>query len=188
MAETAERCAECGIELPPAAPRVQTEEAAFCERCYARLREEVERIARAQGENVPWPAAVLGGCLGGALGAAVWWGFTVLTNVAFGLVAMVIGIGVGKGIVAATGKRSVGLQGLSVSIAVVSFVAATYLVNRWFINQDPQLAAEGFAVPLVPPTAAFFVQVALAGAGVMDLVFLAIVVWEAWVTVAPLRV
>jgi len=33
-----------------------------------------------------------------------------------------------------------------------------------------------------------FAQVVLAGAGVMDLVFLAIVVWEAWVTVTPLRV
>jgi len=112
----------------------------------------------------------------------------VLTNVAFGLVAMVIGIGVGKGIVAATGKRSVGLQVLSVSIACASFAVATYLVNRWLINQDPHLAAQGFTVPLVPPSTELFVRVALAGAGVMDLVFLAIVVWEAWVTVTPLRV
>jgi hypothetical protein len=188
MGETAERCAECGVELPPDAARAQTDDAVFCQGCWARLRAEVERIARAQSENVNWPAAVLGGVLGGALGAAVWWGFTVVTNVAFGLVAMVIGIGVGKGIVAATGKRSAGLQVLSVSIALASFVVATYLVNRWFINQDPQLAAQGFVVPLVPPTADFFVQVALAGAGLMDLVFLAIVIWEAWVTVTPLRV
>jgi hypothetical protein len=188
MADPAERCAECGAELPPEAPRATTDDAVFCETCFARLRAEVERIARAQGENVNWSAAVLGGCLGGAVGVAVWWGFTVLTNIAFGLVAMVIGIAVGKGIVAATGKRSVGLQVLSVSIALASFVVATYLVNRWFINQDPQLAAQGFVVPLVPPTTEFFVQVALAGAGVMDVVFLAIVVWEAWVTVTPLRV
>jgi hypothetical protein len=75
-----------------------------------------------------------------------------------------------------------------VSIALASFVVATYLVNRWFINQDPQLAAQGFVVPLVPPTTEFFAQVAFAGAGLMDVVFLAIVVWEAWVTVTPLRV
>jgi len=97
-------------------------------------------------------------------------------------VALVIGITVGKGIVMLTGgKRSVNLQVLSVAISTVSFVYANYLVTRSFILE----AEPGWALPWIPDPALMF-NVIQAGFSFMDIVFLAIVIYQAWKIPAPI--
>ncbi|MGE5361684.1 MAG: hypothetical protein ACM3NQ_21925 [Bacteroidales bacterium] len=179
-------CAQCSrtVEL---ADTIMAGDRAFCRPCYASLRAELQSIAEATRTDVNYLQAALGAGLGGVIGTLAWWGFTVLTHIAFGLFAVAIGFLVGQGTVRFSGgKRSRGLQVLSVTVALLSYVAATYLVNMTFINQS--LASEGaaFRLGFPPQTAALFFRVVSIGFGLMDVVFLAIVVWEAWKAPRPI--
>jgi hypothetical protein len=181
------RCAECNTVLVEGQDRETTEGGVFCRPCFDNLTAQLERAIAEQGENVDYTMAAVGGVIGGALGVLAWWGFTVVTNIAFGLVAVVIGIAVGKGVTILAGhKRSQGLQILSVVISVLSFAYASYLVNRTFILRYAAEEGQDVVLPLLPPPDLLLSVVSL-NFGIMDLVFLAIVVWEAWKIPAPLR-
>ncbi len=183
---TVPTCAHCSHPLDPA-DTVQTGDRAFCGACYASLRAELEAAVAATTADVNYFQAGLGAVLGGAVGALAWWGFTVLTNIAFGLVAVAIGFLTGFGAVRFSGgKRTRGLQIVSVAVALVSFLAATYLVNMTFINRA--LASQGETVRLgfPPQTATLFIRVISANFHLMDVVFLAIVLWEAWKIPRPI--
>lgn len=182
-----ETCARCSRELS-ADDRRPAGDKVFCASCYETLREEVRQAVTAMSTDIPYPAATLGALLGGAAGALVWWGFTALTKIAFGLIAVGIGFLVGFGTNRfAGGKRSGGLQAIAVGVSVLSFVAGTYLVNRTFINAYLAKQGESFRVPLVPPDLTMFVNVIKADFGIMELVFLGIAVYQAWVLTRPLR-
>jgi hypothetical protein len=178
------RCSECQTLLNEGQDRITTEEGAvFCRPCFDGLTAQLQQTIEAQSTDINYSMAVVGGLAGGGVGIVAWWGFTVLTNISFGLVAVVIGFTVGKGIVMLTGgKRSVNLQFLSVVISTVSFVYANYLVTRSFILQ----AEPGLTLPWIPDPALMFI-VTQAGFSFMDIVFLAIVVYEAWKIPAPIR-
>jgi hypothetical protein len=179
------RCAECETPLAEGQDRETTENGTFCRPCFNNLTSQLRQALDAQGRDVNYTQALVGGLLGGAAGVLVWWGFTVFTKVAFGLVAVVIGFTVGKGIVLLSGgKRSRSLQGLSVAIALLAYVYASYLVTRTFLLA--QVAAQGLTLPLVPGPE-LLLRVVQAGFSIMDLVFAAIVVYEAWKIPAPLR-
>src|SRR2546429_607047 len=108
-----------------------------------------------------------------------WWGFTVLTKLGFGLVAVAIGFLVGQGAARfAGGKRSVGLQVLAVVVGALSFLVAAYLVNMTFINEVLAQKGQAWRVPFPPASPGMFYQVLAVNFGVMKLVFLAIVVYE----------
>jgi hypothetical protein len=182
-----ERCAQCQTRLAEGADRQVTEDGVFCRICFDALKEQVRMAIQAQGEDIPYPAAAIGAVLGGALGVLVWWGFTVLTSIAFGLVAVVIGFAVGKGILLFTGhKRAQGLQVLSVIVAGVSFFYASYLVNRTFILRAMAESGEEMILPLLPAPG-LLINVVRISFGIMDLVFLAIVLYEAWKIPAPVQ-
>ncbi|MEE8587399.1 MAG: hypothetical protein V3T83_21370 [Acidobacteriota bacterium] len=185
--ENAVECQQCGRTLAAHEERVQTEGGVFCPTCFNLIKDQLNAAVSAQAQDINYSAALLGGLLGGVGGAVVWWGFTALTGIAFGLVAIVIGYAVSRGISYFTGgKRGLQLQLLSVGLASVSYFYATYLVNRSLIHQ--QFAEEGEAVllPLLPSPSDFVTIVSL-GFRFFDLVFLAIVVWEAWRGLAPLK-
>jgi hypothetical protein len=168
--------------------RVSASGKLFCRSCYETLRQQLESAIQGMSTDVRYPAAAVGAVLGGVAGALLWWGFTVVTHVAFGLIAVAIGFLVAQGAVRfAGGKRSRGLQWLAVGVALASFAVATYLVNMTFINEA--LAKQGDAHRIVfPPTSApMAFTVLAAGFGVMDLVFLAITLWQAWRIPMPLR-
>lgn len=182
------RCAECGTRLPDETDRIVTDDGIFCRTCFANLRAQVERAVQAQSQDVPYPTALVGAIAGGALGVLAWWGFTVVTKISFGLVALVIGYGVGKGVVlGAGGKRSPGLQVMSAAVAGVSFFYATYLVNRSFFHRALVEQGDSLRLPLLPDPG-LFLEVARVGFTAFDLIFLAIVLWEAWRLPAPFRI
>jgi hypothetical protein len=185
------RCRQCDRELAEGQDREVTTGGVFCAPCFTALKRHLEAELQRQSTGVNYINAALGGVVGGALGAVVWWGFTVVTRVSFGLVAVVIGFLVGKGIVMASGgKRAVNLQVMSMAIAAVAYGFASYLVNRSFILKavadDPSLQAGGATLPLFASPELMF-AVIRARFEVFDLVFLAIVVYQAWKMPAPFR-
>ncbi len=181
------RCAECDAVLTEGMDRVATEEAVFCRPCYDRLTAQLDQVIAEQGRDVNYGMALVGGLAGAAIGVLVWWGFTILTSIAFGLVAIVIGITVGKGVsILAGGKRHLNLQILSVLISTVAFFYASYLVNRTFVHRAYAEQGEEVLLPLLPDPGTLVAIIGL-DFGIMDLVFLAIVIYEAWRMPAPLR-
>jgi len=182
------RCAECQSLLRDGDDRQVTPGGTFCRICYDKLSAQLTDAIAAQGRDINYGMAILGGVLGGAIGVFAWWGFTVLTEISFGLVAVVIGLAVGHGVVRLSGgKKSASLQGLAIALAVLSYAYATYLVNRTFIER--YLAGQGTptSLPVVPGPAMFY-RVATVSFGIMDVVFLAIVVYEAWKIPRPARI
>ena len=111
-------CLQCGEVISNSEDAVATDDGSFCKPCFSKLKIEIEHAVRQQSADINYPSAAVGAVLGGIAGAVVWWGFTVVTSISFGLVAVVIGIAVGKGIMLFTGgKRSRGLQGLAVGVS-----------------------------------------------------------------------
>ncbi len=185
--EAAATCARCGKALTPE-DRVEADDRAFCRSCYETLHQQLQQMVGAMSADINYPVALVGAVLGGAAGVALWWGFTVLTKIAFGLIAVAIGFFVGLGTVRfAGGKRSQGLQLMSAAVALVSFGVATYLVNATFINKALAQQGQDFRVPMFTTNPELIGRVLSAGFGVMDLVFLAIVLWEAWKLPAPMK-
>jgi len=113
--------------------------------------------------------------------ALAWWGFTALSGIGFGLVAVVIGVLAGHGAVRFSGgKRGPGLQAIAVAAGTLAFFVASYLVNMTFINHALQERGEAWRVPFPPNSLETFYRVIALNFGVMKLVFLGIVTWEAW--------
>ena len=180
-------CAQCGKALSPD-DTVHAGGKTFCRSCYAELRAHLDAAVQAMSSNVNYVNAAIGAVLGGAAGVLLWWAFTVVTKISLGLVAIAIGFAVGWGTVRfAGGKRSGGLQILSVTVAALSYLVATYLVNMTFINRALAEQGESSRVTFPPPTFLLLGRVLTAGFGVMDVVFLAIVVYEAWKIPRPIR-
>jgi hypothetical protein len=182
------RCSECNSALTEGQDRETTEDAVFCRPCFNNLTAQLQQAVAQQGQDINYSMAAVGGLAGAAVGVLVWWGFTVVTNISFGLVAVVIGFAVGKGVVMLSGdKRSQGLQITSVIISILGFVYASYLVNRTFIMSALAEQGETLVLPWIPAPDVLFNVLEL-GFGFMDVVFLAIVVYEAWKIPAPFRI
>jgi hypothetical protein len=185
--EAAATCARCGRTLT-GDDRVDADDRAFCRSCHETLRQQLEQVVDAMSTDINYPMAFVGAVLGGAAGVLLWWGFTVLTKISFGLIAVAIGFAVGWGTTRfAGGKRSRGLQVLSAAVALASFFVATYLVNASFINKTLAERGDGRRIPMFTADPTLFARVAALGFGLMDLVFLAIVLWQAWKMPAPVR-
>jgi hypothetical protein len=180
-------CARCDKPLV-GDDRVDTGDRTFCRTCYDILRMQLQQGIEGMSRDVNYPMAVLGALLGGTAGVLLWWGFTVFSKISFGLVAVAIGFLVAHGAMRFAGqKRSRGIQAVAIAVAVLSFLVATYLVNATFINQELARRNETWRVPYVPASVQGFSLVVYSGFDFMDLVFLAIVVWEAWSIPRPLQ-
>lgn len=187
MGITTSTCARCEKTLTDN-DRVEAGGRAYCRGCYETLRMQLRQAVEATAKDVNYPLAAIGALVGGALGVVAWWGFTVVTNYALGLVAIAIGFLVGQGAMRfAGGKRTVGLQIMAVVIAAAAFFVAIYLVNMTFINRALATRGEVWRIPFPPPNLRLFYRVVATHFGVMDIVFLGIVVWEAWVIPRPLK-
>ena len=179
-------CMQCEQTLKQDDDREITDNGVLCRGCYDSLAAQVKELVEQQNQDINYPMAVVGAVLGGIVGAAIWWGFTVITEYAFGLVAVVIAFTVAKGVLFLTGgKRSQGLQILAVIVSVISYFYANYLVNRtWIIKEYPEMEESlGFL-----PDVAMFFKISQLSFGVFTVIFLAIVVWKAWQLVAPVKI
>lgn len=185
-APAAPTCAQCGKTLE-GDDRVSSGGKDFCRSCYGSLRAELEHAVSSQSSDINYVNATLGAALGATVGALAWWGFTALTHWAIGLLAVAIGFLAGHGAVRfAGGKRSGGLQAVSIAAALISYFFATYLVNMTFINKA--FADRGEATRLgFPPNFEVLFGVVSLNFGIMDVVFLAIAVYEAWKIPRPFQ-
>jgi hypothetical protein len=184
---TATRCGRCQAALSES-DRVPAGDRVFCRTCYDILKLQVRTGVAAMSQDINYPIAALGAILGGIVGALAWWGLTVLTKIGFGLVAVVIGLLVGHGtLMFSRRKRSVGLQAMAVAVGALSFLVAVYLVNMTFINQALAQRGEAWRVGFPPASLNAFYQVIAANFGIMKLVFLGIIVYEAWVIPRPIK-
>lgn len=182
-----ETCAQCGCAVT-AETRLATENAVFCADCYDQLKRIVEESVAMQSKNINYPMAVVGGLAGGLLGAAVWWGFTILTNIQFGLVAVLIGWATGKGVVMLSGnKRAVGLQAMSVVIAGVCYLLANYWVIRSSIIKYYGEQGQTVDLALIPDLG-ILMEITTLGFEFFDLIFIAIALWQAWKMPAPFKI
>jgi len=178
-------CARCEKALAEG-DRVVASDRVFCRSCYETLELEVQRAVAGMSEDVNYPMAALGAVLGGVAGVLIWWGFTVLTKIGLGLLAVAIGFLVGHGAVRFSGgKKSRGLQILAMAVGAVSFLVAAYLVNMTFINEMFAQRGDPRRVPFPPASLTMFYGVLEANFGIMKLVFLAIVVYETWIIPRP---
>lgn len=184
---TATRCGRCQAALSEG-DRVPAGDRVFCRTCYDILKLQVRTGVAAMSQGINYPIAAIGAILGGIAGALAWWGLTVLTKIGFGLVAVVIGLLVGHGtLLFSRGKRSVGLQAMAVAVGALSFLVAVYLVNMTFINQALAQHGEAWRVGFPPASLNAFYQVIAANFGIMKLVFLGIIVYEAWFIPRPIK-
>jgi len=187
QAPSATTCNRCNIELGATQDRVQTTEGIMCRPCANNLQADRNRALQEQSQDVNYPMALIGALLGGTAGVLAWWWITVWTNIAFGLVAILIGIAVGKGSTMLAGnKRSRGLQILSLIVAGSAFFYASFLVNRSFIQQALEKEGKEMALTLLPNPATMLEVVAL-NFDFMSVLFLAITLWEAWKIPAPAK-
>jgi len=179
-------CRQCEQTFDPDTDMEVTDQGAFCRACFNQLAAEVEMLVQQQNQGISFTAAVVGGLAGAVVGALVWWGFTVVTKIQFGLVAIVIGITVAKGMLMATGgRRSRELQVLSAGIAAGTYFYADYLVKRTFIlQQSPEYVR---TLTMFPDPAVFF-NVARVTFDMFTLIFLAITVYQAWKLVEPFEI
>lgn len=185
-AAATETCAQCGRILTPE-DRVAAGDRVFCRACYASLRAELEQAIGAMSSDINYLNATVGAVLGGTVGALLWWGITVATSMSFGLVAIAIGFLAGFGAVKfAGGKRSGGLQAIAITVSLVSYAIATYLVNMTFVNRALAAQGETFRLAFPPQNPELFLKAVMLDFGLMDGVFLAIVIWEAWKIPRPL--
>ena len=181
-------CARCAKALTPG-DNVAAHDQTFCRACYETVKLEVQRAAASMSQDINYPMATLGAVLGGAAGMLAWWGFTVMTHIGFGLIAVAIGFLVGHGTIRFAGdKRSAALQAIAIGVGALSFLVATYLVNMTFINEILAKRGDLGRVPFPPTSPGMFYQVLAANFGAMKLVFLAIVVYEGWKIPRPIAV
>jgi len=184
----ADTCAQCARQLAPN-DRVAADDRVFCRSCYESLKADLRQGLEAMTTNINYVNGTLGAILGGAVGALVWWGFTVVTHLGLGLVAIAIGFLTGHGAVRFTGgKRSGGLQAISVVVAVIAFLIASYLVSMSFMNQPLAHQGDARRIGFPPGNLDQFARVVSLNFGLMDFVFLAIVVYEAWKIPRPIPI
>jgi hypothetical protein len=183
----ATRCGRCQAALSES-ERVPAGDRVFCRTCYDILKVQVRTGVAAMSDGINYPMAAVGALLGGIAGALAWWGVTALTKIGFGLVAVVIGLLVGHGTLRfAGGKRSVGLQILAVAVGALSFLVAVYLVNMTFINDALARRGDAARVSFPPAGLTMFYRVIAANFGIMKLVFLGIIVYQAWFIPRPIK-
>lgn len=188
---TATRCARCQTPLV-ANDVVTVNERAFCRTCSDIYKMQLGNRApgrpRIKSDRVNYPMAALGAMLGGTVGALAWWGLTVLTRTGFGALAVIIGLVVGYGtLLFAGGRRSVGLQILSLVTGVLSFLVAAYLVNMTLLNQLLAERGEAARVAFPPMSLETFYKVVAMNFGIMKVAFLGVIAYLAWVVPRPLK-
>ncbi len=177
------KCLECE-KILVSENVVETEQGAFCKPCYEAVLKTVKEQTESQNKDINYLISAVGGILGAGLGILIWWAVTFYSGYAVGIVAIVIGVTVAKGITLLNGnKRSRNLQIMAVAITLISFFYADYLVKRSFILKEN--AAEYINILTLFPNPEIFYTLLIDTFDVVNIVFLGIAVWQAWAMTKP---
>src|SRR5215218_5261395 len=126
------------------------------------------------------------GLAAAAAGALGWFLMVLISDTQYGIIALAVGLLVGKAVVLGSGAaRSRRLQLISVGITLLGLIAAEYLIGRHFLA--PFVAEDGggpVPVLLAPGDAIALVRDGLT-ADPWTLVFWALALWPAWRIPAP---
>ena len=118
----------------------------------------------------------------GVVGALIWYGIRIATDMELGIVAVVIGLLVGAAVRAGSQRRGgIGYQLLAVGLTYLT-IALSYMphVVSEFQN-DPDLAgAQNFAVLLTAAIVSLTAPVLIATGDLIMLLIYAFALWEAW--------
>jgi hypothetical protein len=168
----------------------------YCETCAADLERKAEERYQGAGPvagglpvmtapitpaaPLPYGRSLLFAVLGGALGALIWFAVVTATDLKLGIVAIGVGILVGRGAVfGAGGRGGQGIALLSVVVAIVAMGVGEYLmvnhaVLKYMAGHQIAAPASGFI------GLDLFAKVYGADFGFMDLVFYGIGAHQAW--------
>lgn len=173
-------CAACGSRITDTYWEVGGRVA--CERCRAALVE-------AQGQGSPpgrFLKALLFGCAGGALGAALWYVVRVVTHYELGLIAIVVGFFVGTGVRSGSGGRGGRLYQCLAVLITYAAIASTQLPDIYAaISQGAREGNPDQSVSVVL-VAVLSVAYAIAApflGGIQNaigILIIGIALWEAW--------
>lgn len=183
MAEE-QQCLECGKTVSENC--VKTDQGVFCRPCYDTLLKIVQEQAARQSADIDYLSSTAGGIAGAAIGILIWWAITFYSGYYVGIVAIVIGITVAKGITLFNGnKRSPAIQIMAVAITVIAFFYADYLVTRSYILSGNGAGYVDILTYL--PNPEVFINVLKETFEIFNLVFLGIAVWQAWTMTRPYK-
>ena len=144
--------------------------------------DSVDQVLDEETRGINYPAAVGYGILYGLGAAILWYLFAVITDYKLGIIAMLVGWLVAKGVSTGAGnKRGIELQLISLLIVLGSLFLAEYLIFNHFFQEI--LAEEGFAgfsLSLVAFPNVLFAYLE-EGEGIMDLLFWGIALYEGFV-------
>ncbi len=132
-------------------------------------------------EEPDFTSAWLMGLFAGILAAFVWFGFVVLTQRQFVLIAIFVGWLVGKAVLRGSGyRRHFTLQLMSVGITVITMLLSEYLITRLLISQM-LLNQTGQGLPLFMGVVDM-VKIAFQGIaqGPASLIFWGLAMWQAF--------
>jgi hypothetical protein len=80
---------------------------------------------------------VVGGLVGAIIASALWFAVVAVTNWQIGLVAIIVGLIVGKAVVfGAGGRASIPLVAVSAALTLAALVASEYLIVYHFVAQE----------------------------------------------------
>jgi hypothetical protein len=134
------------------------------------------------------PANLLGGVLGGAIGAVLatglWYGVVAVTNWQVGIVAIAVGFVVGQGVLfGAAGRGSILLVPVSVAFTLLALVVSEYLIVYNFVVQE--FGSAGMIDIVQPPDFVIEIVMESVTADPLTLVFWAIAGYQA--VMIPMR-
>jgi hypothetical protein len=129
-------------------------------------------------DKVNYLGAILLGFAAAVLASLLWYGFVVLTNIQFGLVAVIIGWAIGFGVVKGSGnQRGFGLVVISLALTLFAMMYSLYLVIRHFINEE---TGEALFPIFADPIVMVMLNVAYIKEDLLTLLFWAIALYGAY--------
>lgn len=97
-----------------------------CKNCVAQIQQELD-AERADASHIP--GGLIGGVIGALLGGGIWAAVAIVTNLAIGYLAVLVGFLAGYGVFLGAGKRkSKQLQYVAVGCAFLGLVLGKYFI------------------------------------------------------------
>ena len=157
-----------------------------CHRCQPALTESLEATPGFEG----FVRSIMFGGVACIVSAAIFWGFTVITNLELGLIALVVGFLVGKGVAWGSGRGGgIPFQLLAVALTYVSLAMANMGFEIYGSHVNQEIEPVGlFDVPFLFIAWLIMLPVVVFQSSPISAVIHAIALWQAWRENSPLQI